>query len=117
MSDEFYIGWESKAAPDIGKAVRKAVVALYAPGTACTGCARAGATNDWHERFLNGGTVKNFSGIFRSSPYRICLSRAPVQLAAKHSFPLLLGSRRGSSVSTRRPSRISTENLSRSRAR
>ena len=28
MNDEFYIGWETKATPGIGKTVRRAVVAL-----------------------------------------------------------------------------------------
>ena len=28
MNDEFYIGWEDKAAPGIGKAVHRAVIGL-----------------------------------------------------------------------------------------
>ena len=66
--DEFYIGWETKAAPGIGKTVRKAVVvlltlALLAPITLAVSQRMIGASVfEW-------GTHKAFSGILQAQPY------------------------------------------------
>jgi len=68
MNDEFYIGWESKAAPGVGKTVRKAVVvvlllALLAPVALALAQRMIGVSVfEW-------GTLKNFSGVLRSTPY------------------------------------------------
>jgi hypothetical protein len=68
MSDEFYIGWEGKAAPSIGKAVRKAiaivlVLALLAPVVLAVSQRMIGASVfEW-------GNHKNFSGIMQVAPY------------------------------------------------
>src|SRR6266496_4833013 len=66
--DEFYIGWEAKAAAGIGKTVRKAVVvvltlALLAPVAFAVSQRMIGASVfEW-------GTHKSFSGILQTTPY------------------------------------------------
>jgi hypothetical protein len=68
MSDEFYIGWEAKSAPGIGKTVRKAVVivlalALLAPVVLAVSQHMIGASVfEW-------GNHKSFSGILQTTPY------------------------------------------------
>ena len=68
MSDEFYIGWEVKAAPGIGKTARKAVVlvlalALLAPVVLAVSQRLIGASVfEW-------GNHKSFSGILQTAPY------------------------------------------------
>src|SRR6266702_4583056 len=66
--DEFYIGWEAKAAPGIGKTVRKTVVvvltlALFAPVVLAVSQRMIGASVfEW-------GTHKTFSGILQTTAY------------------------------------------------
>jgi len=66
--DEFYIGWEAKAAPGIGKTVRKAVVVvltlvLLAPVVLAVSQRMIGASVfEW-------GTHKSFSGVLQTTPY------------------------------------------------
>ena len=66
--DEFYIGWEAKAAPSIAKTVRKAVVvvltlALLAPVVLAVSQRMIGASVfEW-------GHHKSFSGILQTTPY------------------------------------------------
>src|SRR5882724_1102768 len=68
QSDEFYIGWEAKAASGIGKTVRKIVVALFllallAPVVLAVSQRMIGTSVfEW-------GTHKNFSGILQTTPY------------------------------------------------
>jgi hypothetical protein len=74
--DEFYIGWEAKAAPDIGKTVRKAVVvvlalALFAPLVLAIFQRAIGASVfEW-------GTHKSFSGVLQTQPYPHLLVSRP----------------------------------------
>ena len=68
MNDEFYIGWEAKAAPGIGKTVRVVVVALLliallVPAMLAISQRMIGASVfEW-------GSVKSFSGILQAKPY------------------------------------------------
>jgi len=68
QSDDFYIGWEAKAAPSIGKKVHKAVMvllllALLAPLAFAVSQRMIGASVfEW-------GTHKTFSGILLAEPY------------------------------------------------
>lgn len=68
MSDEFYIGWEAKAAPGIGKTVRRAVVlvlllALLVPAMLAVSQRLIGqSVFEW-------GNHKTFSGILQTTPY------------------------------------------------
>jgi hypothetical protein len=68
MNDEFYIGWEAKAAPSIGGKVRKVVavlllLALLVPVVLAVSQRMIGTSVfEW-------GTHKNFSGILQTQPY------------------------------------------------
>jgi len=76
MNDEFYIGWEAKAAPGIGKTVRKAVVvvltlAMLAPAILAVSQRMIGASVfEW-------GSHKSFSGILQTTPYSHLLVPRP----------------------------------------
>ena len=68
MNEEFYIGWEAKAAPDISKTVRGVVIALLVlallvPVVLAVSQRMIGASVfEW-------GNPKSFSGILQTSPY------------------------------------------------
>jgi hypothetical protein len=68
MTDEFYIGWEAKAAPGIRKTVRRAVIivlilALLVPvGLAVSQRMIGASVFEW-------GAHKSFSGVLQISPY------------------------------------------------
>src|SRR5262245_29623966 len=68
MNDEFYIGWEAKAAPGIGRTIRKTVIAMVflavlAPVVLAISQRMIGASVfEW-------GTSKTFSGILQTQPY------------------------------------------------
>lgn len=75
-SDEFYIGWEAKAAPGIGNTVRKVVagllvLALLAPVVLVISQRLIGsAVFEW-------GKVKSFSGVLQARPVPHLLVRRP----------------------------------------
>lgn len=76
MNDEFYIGWEAKAAPGIGKTVRRAVVVFLLLATilpAVLALAQRGIGTSVFEW----GTLKNFSGTLRATPYPHLLVTRP----------------------------------------
>ena len=85
MSDEFYIGWESKAAPGIGKTVRRAVIivlllGLLAPVALALAQRLIGASVfEW-------GTLKNFSGVFCATPYPHLLVSRPGEVGSEVHF-------------------------------
>ncbi len=68
MNDEFYIGWEAKAAPGIGSAVRRTVVVLLALAVVL-GVSLAVAQRMIGVSVFEWGKVKEFSGILKSRPY------------------------------------------------
>lgn len=68
MNDDFYIGWEAKAAPGIGKTVRKTVVMVLALALL------ASVVLAFSQRMIGAsvfewGNLKTFSGILRTTPY------------------------------------------------
>ena len=85
MNDEFYIGSESKAAPGIGRTVRRAVIivlllGLLAPvAFALAQRLIGGSVFEW-------GTVKNFSGVFRATPYPHLLVPRPGEVGGEMHF-------------------------------
>ena len=85
MTDEFYIGWEAKAAPGTGNTARKAAVgllalALLAPVVLAVSQTMIGASVfEW-------GTLKTFSGILQTQPYPHLLVRRPGQTGSASSF-------------------------------
>jgi hypothetical protein len=68
MSEEFYIGWEAKAAPDISKTVRRAVIAvlvlaLLVPVVLAVSQRMIGVSVfEW-------GNHKTFTGVLQLAPY------------------------------------------------
>jgi hypothetical protein len=85
MNDEFYIGWEAKAAPSIGRTVRKAVIALLLLAL-LTPIGLAVSQRMIGESVFEWGTVKQFSGIFQSRPYPCLLVPRPDAGAGRRAF-------------------------------
>lgn len=85
MSEEFYIGWEAKAAPGIGKFVWRTVallllLALLIPGAlAVSQRMIGGSVFEW-------GNHKPFSGVLRLTPYPHLLVLRPGNDVAHGSF-------------------------------
>jgi len=85
MNDEFYIGWEAKAAPGIGKTVRRAVIlvlilALLVPvGLAVSQRMIGTSVFEW-------GTLKSFSGVLQISPYPHLLVPRPGNVEGQSRF-------------------------------
>ena len=85
MNDEFYIGWEKKAAPGIGKTMRKAVVivlalALLTPLVLAISQHMIGASVfEW-------GTLKSVSGVLQTKPYPHLLVPRPGNVGGQPSF-------------------------------
>ena len=85
MNDEFYIGWEAKAAPGIGKTVRGAVVgvlvlALLVPVVLAVSQRMIGTSVfEW-------GIHKTFSGILQTQPYPHLLVSRPGNAGGRPRF-------------------------------
>ena len=85
MNDEFYIGWEAKAAPGIGRTVRRAVVvvavlALLVPVVLAVSHRMIGVSVfEW-------GSHKTFSGVLRIAPYPHLLVPRPGGVAGQPRF-------------------------------
>jgi len=85
MNDEFYIGWEAKAAPGIGRTVRRAVVVVLAlavlvPVVLAVSQRMIGVSVfEW-------GTHKMFSGVLQTSPYPHLLVARPGQIEGQPQF-------------------------------
>jgi hypothetical protein len=85
MNDEFYIGWEARAAPGIGKTVRKAVIglltlALLVPAVLAISQHTIGVS------IFEWGTVKKFSGVLQLQPYPHLLVPRPGATGAQPGF-------------------------------
>jgi hypothetical protein len=103
MNDEFYIGWEAKAAPGIGKMVRKAVVvalalASLAPVVLVVSQRMIGVSVfEW-------GNHKTFAGVLQTIPYPHLLVPRPGNVGAQPQFStyyLAIAAFDGKSVSLR----------------
>ena len=85
MNDEFYIGWEAKAAPGIGKAVRRVVVVLllvasFVPVLLAVSQRMIGqSVFEW-------GNHKSFSGILQTTPYPHLLVPRPGNVCSQPQF-------------------------------
>lgn len=85
MSDEFYIGWEAKAAPGVGKVVRKAVLvvlllALIVPVVLALSQRMIGVSVfEW-------GNHKTFAGVLRLAPYPHLLVTRPGKVVGQQEF-------------------------------
>jgi hypothetical protein len=76
VNDEFYIGWEAKTAPGIGRTIRKAVIALVLlAGLASVVLAMSQRMIG--QSVFEWGTSKTFSGILQTHPYPHLLMPRP----------------------------------------
>jgi len=85
MNDEFYIGWEAKAAPGIGKAVRVAVIGLLIL-TLSAAALLAISQHLIGSSVFEWGTVKNFSGVLKLQPYPHLLVTRPGATGTQTGF-------------------------------
>ena len=72
--DEFYIGWEDKAAPTFRRTARRAAVALLAL-VIVTGAALALSQRLIGTAYFEWGNMREFSGVLRAEPYPHLLLR------------------------------------------
>ena len=68
MNDEFYIGWEAKASPGVGKTARKVVIMLTSLAVLAS-AALAVSQRMISQSVFEWGTSKTFSGILQTQPY------------------------------------------------
>lgn len=85
MSDDFYIGWEAKAAPRIVRTVRRAVImllmlAVLVPVVLAVSQRMIGVS------IFEWGTHKTFTGILRIAPYPHLLVSRPGQAQDQLSY-------------------------------
>jgi hypothetical protein len=85
MNDDFYIGWEAKAAPGIGKPVRRGVVLLLLAGAIAAGVL-AGAQRLVGVSVFEWGQAKAFSGILKTEPYPHLLVPRPGKAGGQPAF-------------------------------
>ena len=85
MNDEFYIGWEAKAAPDIGRRVR-VVAALLLIATISLALALAAVQHTIGVSVFEWGTLKEFSGVLKIQPYPHLLVPRPGSVGTLPSF-------------------------------
>ena len=85
MNDEFYIGWEAKASPGIGKTVRKTVLSLLLL-TLIVAMALAYSQHTIGVSVFEWGTVKPFSGVLKLKPYPHLLVPRPGATDSQISF-------------------------------
>jgi hypothetical protein len=89
MNDDFYIGWQEKASPEIGKRMRRMIwlilLAIVATGIALAVSQRliGVSTFEW-------GDIKSFSGTLRAAPYPHLLVPRPGNTAGQESFSCYL---------------------------
>ncbi len=85
MNDDFYIGWETKAAPGIGRFVRMLaeVLLIAAIGLAL---AFAAAQHTIGVSAFEWGTLKKFSGVLKLQPYPHLLVPRPGMVGMQPSF-------------------------------
>jgi hypothetical protein len=85
MSDDFYIGWEARAAPGVGTLVRRVVpgllvLALLAP------VLLAGSQRMIGVSVFEWGNLKNFTGVLEAQPYPHLLVARPGNAAGQPAF-------------------------------
>jgi hypothetical protein len=83
--DEFYIGWEAKAAPGIGKTVHKVVIAVLALALLVS-VVLAVSQRMIGVSVFEWGTHKTFSGILQATPYPHLLVPRPGNADGRLSF-------------------------------
>ncbi len=85
MNDEFYIGWEAKAAPGISRTVRKAIIGLCVLATLAA-VALAVSQRMIGASAFEWGTHKVFTGILLARPYPHLLVPRPGNAGGQPGF-------------------------------
>jgi hypothetical protein len=85
MNDDFYIGWESKAAPGIGRLVRKLVTVVLIAAISLA-LAFAAAQHTIGVSAFEWGTLKEFSGVLKLQPYPHLLVPRPGMAGTQPAF-------------------------------
>ena len=85
MNDDFYIGWEPKAASRIGRFVRTVVVMLFVT-TIGLALAFAVVQHSIGVSVFEWGTVKTFSGVLKLEPYPHLLVPRPGATGTQENF-------------------------------
>jgi hypothetical protein len=85
MNDDFYIGWEPKAASRIGRFVRTVVVMLFVT-TIGLALALAVVQHSIGVSVFEWGTVKTFSGVLKLEPYPHLLAPRPGATGTQNAF-------------------------------
>ena len=85
MNDEFYIGWEAKAAPGISRTVRKAIIALMLLAL-LTPLLLAFSQRLIGASVFEWGDPKTFSGILQTTPYPHLLVSRPGKIEDHSRF-------------------------------
>ncbi len=85
MNDEFYIGWEDKAAPDIRKTVHRIVAALLLIAVLVP-VALAVSQRMIGTSVFEWGDVKKFSGVLKLQPYPHLLVPRPGETGTQTGF-------------------------------
>lgn len=83
--DEFYIGWQAKAAPGIGRTVRKAVIALLLVALLVSAVLAVSQRTIGNSVF-EWGTQKTFTGILQVDPYPLLFVPRPGDPAGLPQF-------------------------------
>lgn len=85
MKDEFYVGWDAKVAPGIGKTVRNVVIVLLFLAVLAS-VVLAVSQRMISQSVFEWGTTKTFTGILQSQPYPHLLVSRPGNVANKPQF-------------------------------
>lgn len=85
MNDEFYIGWQAKAAPRIGKAIRRVVLVLVLIALLVS-IVLAISQRMIGVSVFEWGNVKHFSGILQATPYPHLLVPRPGNTVGQSRF-------------------------------
>lgn len=85
MNDDFYIGWEAKAAPAIRKSMRMVVIVVIVT-TMVFALVLAAVQHTIGVSVFEWGTVKKFSGILKIQPYPHLLVPRPGAIGAQSGF-------------------------------
>jgi hypothetical protein len=85
VSEDFYIGWEAKAAPGIGQTVRKVVLVLLLVAVLAS-VILAVFQRMIGQSVFEWGSSKSFSGILRTQPYPHLLVPRPGNAGSRPQF-------------------------------
>jgi hypothetical protein len=89
MNNDFYIGWQEKTSPEIGRRMRR-IILLALLATLAVGIALAVSQRLIGVSTFEWGTIKTFSGTLQVAPYPHLLVRRPGNTDGQESFSCYL---------------------------